>query len=73
MIKNYVHLEHKVEDRVYTFICHEKATLGELHDALHAMKATVLQRINEVMASEKPVQENNGEQVHTEQPPEVVD
>lgn len=68
MIKNYVHLEHKVEDRIYTFICHEKATLGELHDALHAMKATVLAKINEVMA-----QENMAKEQKAEQSPEVVD
>lgn len=57
MIKNYVHLEHKVEDRIYTFICHEKATLGELHDALHAMKATVLAKMNEVMSKEQEAKE----------------
>ena len=63
MMKNLVHLEHKVEDRIYTFICPEKATLGELHDALHTMKDLVVTKINELMAQDKAQKDQKSPEV----------
>ena len=47
MIKNFVALEHKVDDRVYQFFCDPNAPLGEIHDAICKMKSYVVDKIVE--------------------------
>jgi hypothetical protein len=48
MIKNITTLEHKIGERVYQFICDPQSPLGELHDALHAMRNFVISKMQEV-------------------------
>jgi hypothetical protein len=47
MIKNLTTLEHVIGDKVFQFACHPEATLGQLHDALSAMKAFVISKMQE--------------------------
>jgi len=37
--------EHKVDDRVYTFICNTDAPLGEVHDALMMFRGWCVERM----------------------------
>ena len=48
MIKNITTLEHKIGERVYSFACSPDSPLGELHDALHAMRNFVIGKMQEV-------------------------
>jgi hypothetical protein len=48
MIKNVTTLEHKIGERVYQFCCDPNSPLGELHDALHAMRNFVISKMQEV-------------------------
>ena len=57
MLKNISKLEHKIEDRVYQFVCECDAPLGEVHDALVKMKAYVVSRIQEIQKAEEPKEE----------------
>jgi hypothetical protein len=46
MFKSIVKLEHKIGDRVYSFVCDNDSPLGEAHDALAKFKAHVVDLIN---------------------------
>lgn len=47
MIKNLIKLEHKIGDRVFHMYCDPDSPLGEVHDALSAMKAYIVARIKD--------------------------
>jgi len=47
MLKNKTALEITMNDRVYSLHVDPASPLGELHDVLSAMKAFVVQKINE--------------------------
>ena len=57
MIKHNAILEVKIGERIYQFQCPTDSPLGELHDALHQMKAFIIQRIVDAEKEIKPVQE----------------
>lgn len=46
MFKSIVKLEHKIGERIYSFICENDSPLGEAHDALAKFKAHVVELIN---------------------------
>jgi len=48
MIKNFTSLEHKIGERIYQFYCDPNSPLGELHDALHAMRNFVIGKMQEI-------------------------
>lgn len=52
MIKSFTALEHKVGERVYQFLCAPDSPLGEVHDALLAMRNHVVHRILEQQKAE---------------------
>ena len=52
MIKNSTILEVKIGDRNYQFQCSPDSPLGELHDALHQMKAFIIQKIMDAQKTE---------------------
>lgn len=54
MIKQQIKLEVKAGERVYELACSPDSPLGELYDAISAMKSYVVQRINEQLEEEKP-------------------
>jgi len=58
MLKNLSTLEHKIEDRIYQFVCASNAPLGEVHDALVKMKAFVIGKIQEAQKAEEPKEES---------------
>ena len=47
MIKNKISLEFKCNDRMYEFICSSDSPLGEVYDALSAMRGFVVERIKD--------------------------
>lgn len=54
MFKQKLHLEVKgKEDRVYRLECEPNSPLGEIHDALCAMKNVVVQQIVKIQESDK--------------------
>ncbi len=57
MIKHNTILEVKIGERIYQFQCSPESTLGELHDALHQMKAFIIQKIVDAEKEIKPAQE----------------
>jgi len=48
MIKNFTSLEHKIGERIYQFYCDPQSPLGELHDALVAMRNFVISKMQEI-------------------------
>lgn len=48
MIKNKIVFEVKKDDRIYAFYCDPECPLGEIFDAMCAMKSEIVQRINAV-------------------------
>lgn len=54
MIKNKVVLEHVINERTYLLLCENNSPLGELHDALMAMKGYCVERM---VAAQKEEQE----------------
>lgn len=59
MISNITKIEVKIGERVYQFLCANDSPVGEVHDAVCAMKSFVIQRINE--ADKAPSAEPEGE------------
>lgn len=57
MIKNKVSFEVKKDERIYSFYCDPECPLGEIFDAMCAMKLEVVQRINAVNI--KPEEQKN--------------
>lgn len=55
MINNITKLEIKIEERVYQFLCEVDSPIGQVHDALSAMKGFVIQRMKE--AEQPPSEE----------------
>ena len=47
MLKNLAILEHLIGEKIFQFVFDPNATLGEMHDALYAMKDFIVQRIKE--------------------------
>lgn len=62
MIKNKIHLEVQVGERLYQLICDNEAPLGELHDAIQQIKNFVVNKIIEANNQEKQKQVENGDQ-----------
>jgi hypothetical protein len=54
MIKNIALLEIAKEDRIYTLMLPNNASLGELHDVLFQMRSFVIDRINEAVKADQP-------------------
>ncbi len=50
MIKNISKLEVKIGERIYALLCECDSPLGEVHDALSAMKVFIIQKIQEAEA-----------------------
>ena len=48
-------LEVKAGERTYRMECEPDANLGEVHDALHTMKAYIIDRIKESLALEEKI------------------
>jgi hypothetical protein len=62
MIKNFTSLEHKIGERVYQFYCNPESPLGELHDALHAMRNFIISKMQEIdKKNEEKVPEVNSD------------
>jgi len=57
MLKGKSILEVKKGENIYTFSFEPGAHAGEIHDALHEMKAFVVNKIIEVQQASKPVNE----------------
>jgi len=53
MIKNISKFEIKIGERVYALLCEIDSPLGEVHDALSAMKGFIIQKIQEAEAPPK--------------------
>lgn len=53
MIKNISKFEIKIGERIYQLLCEIDSPLGEVHDALSAMKGFIIQKIRE---AEEPLQ-----------------
>lgn len=53
MIKSKTVLEVKRNDRIYQLECEPDSPLGEVYDALCAMRSFVVQRINEQQQAEE--------------------
>ncbi len=53
MIKNFTSLEHAIGERIYQFYCDPSSPLGELHDALTAMRNFVIDKMKEVDKSKE--------------------
>ena len=53
MIKNYTALEHMIGDKLFQLCVDPQSTLGELHDALSAMKAFVITKMQEIEKAAK--------------------
>lgn len=54
MIKQQTLLEVKAGERTYELACSPDSPLGELYDAICAMKSFIVQRINEEQQKETP-------------------
>lgn len=52
MLKSKVILEHKVNDRVYEFVCSPESPLGEAYDAVCLFREYLIKRINETKEQE---------------------
>lgn len=48
MISNVSKIEIKIGERIYQFLCNIDSPIGEVHDALSAMKGIVVQKIQEL-------------------------
>ena len=59
MLKNYVCLEVKKNERIYRFNCENESPLGETYDVLTEMLAYVCEKIKEVQMSQKKGQDDN--------------
>lgn len=53
MITNVSRIEVKIGERIYHLLCAVDSPLGEVHDALSAMKALVIKKMEEL---EKPLE-----------------
>lgn len=54
MINNITKLEVKIGEKVYQFLCEVDSPIGQVHDALSAMKGFVIEKINEAQKAEQP-------------------
>ena len=52
------------EERIYEFFCDNNSPLGEIHDALMAMKAHVVKLINDQVVKENAQTEEKKEEAH---------
>jgi hypothetical protein len=59
MISNLTKIEIKNGERFYQFLCSVDSPIGEVHDALTAMKNMVVQRIMEADKPDEPKGESN--------------
>jgi uncharacterized spore protein YtfJ len=59
MLKNYVCIEIKKNERTYRFNCENDSPLGETYDVLTEMLAYVCEKIKEVQMSQKKAQDDN--------------
>lgn len=57
MINNITKLEVKIGEKVYQFLCEVDSPIGQVHDALSAMKGFVIQKINEAEEASKTAPE----------------
>lgn len=46
------------EERIYRFECESTSPMGEIHDALYAMKGAIINRMNESQKAEEKKEEN---------------
>ena len=68
MLKSKLTLEFEgKEDRKYTLTCEPNSPLGELHDALFAMKQFVVDKINEATKIDQKVVPETTKEVEDEQ------
>ena len=62
MLKNYSALEHKVENRTYTFLWDHASPIGEIYDTLQRMQYFVSQQIASIEKAKKEQAENKKEE-----------
>jgi hypothetical protein len=56
MIKTKIVIEEKTEKRIYQFECDAESPLGEIHDILCIMKASIVEKIKEAQKIEEDSQ-----------------